>query len=261
MSAATAPTAPTTSESAPVDVSGDRIPFARLVGLELRKMVDTRAGMWMLVVMAGMSFLVAAGLVVWGEGSGTAFPTFLGLIVMPTMLLLPIVGIMSATQEWAHRTGLVTFALVPRRGRVLAAKVAGALVLCLVLLAAAGAAAVLGTLLAGGELTLTGISLVGIVLAGLVYTLQGVAFGAAFLNTPVAIVTSLVLPTVWTVLTATIGWMGDVARWLDLNLVAAPLTEGSMTGESWAQLATATAVWVGIPLAIGTHRVLMREVK
>ncbi|MBA4083728.1 MAG: hypothetical protein C0493_02065 [Kytococcus sp.] len=69
------------------------------------------------------------------------------------------------------------------------------------------------------------------------------------------------LPTVWTVLTAMISWMGDVARWLDLNLVTAPLTEGSMTGESWAQLATGTAFWVGIPLAIGTHRILTREVK
>ena len=128
-------------------------------------------------------------------------------------------------------------------------------------IARAGIAAMLGTLLGGGEFTLTGVSLAGVVLAGLLYTMQGVAFGAAFLNTPIAIVSSLVLPTVWTVLTAMSERMSDVARWLDLQLVTGPLTEGTMTGENWGQLATATAVWVGLPMAIGTYRILTREVK
>ncbi|MGN7249258.1 ABC transporter permease [Janibacter anophelis] len=250
-----------TEAAAPVDISGDRIPFVRLVVIELRKMVDTRAGMWMLITMAGISFLVAAGLLLWGEDGGEPFTNFLGLIVMPTMILLPIMGIMSATQEWSQRTGLATFTLVPRRGRIIAAKIAAALVLCLLLLTAAGAAAALGTALGGGEFSLTGISLAGVVLAGLIYTLQGVAFGAAFLNTPIAIVSSLVLPTVWTVLTAMSTWMSDAAQWLDLNVVTGPLTTGTMTGENWAQLATASLVWVGLPLAIGTHRILTREVK
>lgn len=217
--------------------------------------------MRMLIAMAAISFLVAGGLLLWGQDGGEPFTSFLGLIVTPTMILLPIMGIMSATQEWSQRTGLATFSLVPRRGRVIAAKVAASLVLSLVLLAAAGIAATLGTLLGGGEFTLTGVSLAGVVLAGLLYTMQGVAFGAAFLNTPIAIVSSLVLPTVWTVLTAMSERMSDVARWLDLQLVTGPLTEGTMTGENWGQLATATAVWVGLPMAIGTYRILTREVK
>ena len=53
----------------------------------------------------------------------------------------------------------------------------------------------------------------------------------------------------------------DVAAWLDLQLVTGPLTEGTMTGENWGHLATATAVWVGLPMAIGTYRILTREVK
>lgn len=263
MTTTTAPSTTTdpTPAPAPIGLAGDRIPFVRLVSIELRKMVDTRAGMWMLIAMAAISFLVAGGLLLWGQDGGEPFTSFLGLIVTPTMILLPIMGIMSATQEWSQRTGLATFSLVPRRGRVIAAKVAASLVLSLVLLAAAGIAATLGTLLGGGEFTLTGVSLAGVVLAGLLYTMQGVAFGAAFLNTPIAIVSSLVLPTVWTVLTAMSERMSDVARWLDLQLVTGPLTEGTMTGENWGQLATATAVWVGLPMAIGTYRILTREVK
>lgn len=263
MTTTTAPSTTTdpTPAPAPIGLAGDRIPFVRLVSIELRKMVDTRAGMWMLITMAAISFLVAGGLLLWGQDGGEPFTSFLGLIVTPTMILLPIMGIMSATQEWSQRTGLATFSLVPRRGRVIAAKVAASLVLSLVLLVAAGIAATLGTLLGGGEFTLTGVSLAGVVLAGLLYTMQGVAFGAAFLNTPIAIVSSLVLPTVWTVLTAMSERMSDVARWLDLQLVTGPLTEGTMTGENWGQLATATAVWVGLPMAIGTYRILTREVK
>jgi ABC-2 type transport system permease protein len=36
--------------------------------------------------------------------------------------LLPVLGILSVTGEWRHRTALTTFALEPRRLRVLAAK-------------------------------------------------------------------------------------------------------------------------------------------
>lgn len=263
MSTATAPIESTQVPTpAPVDVTGDRVPFTRLVGIELRKMVDTRAGMWMLVVMTTIGFLIAGGLVIWGQGGEDhAFSTFLGFIFMPMVMLLPIMGIMSSTQEWSQRTGLATFTLVPRRGRVVGAKVAAAVALCLVLLLAGALAASLATLVSGGDFTLTGLSLAGLVLAAVIYTLQGVAFGAALLSTPMAIVASLALPTIWTILTAMIQRMQDVAAWLDLQLVTGPLTEGTMTGENWGQLATATAFWVGLPMAIGTYRILTREVK
>lgn len=261
-SATTARPPASAAERPPVDISGDRIPFVRLVSIEVRKMVDTRAGMWMLITMAAIGFLIAGGLVIWGQGGDDhAFSTFLGFIFMPMVMLLPIMGIMSATQEWSQRTGLATFTLVPRRGRIVAAKVAAALVLCLVLLVAAAMAASLATLVSGGEFSLAGVSLAGLVIAALIFTLQGVAFGAAFLNTPIAIVASLALPTVWTILTSMIERMQDVATWLDLQLVTGPLTEGTMTGENWGQLATAAAFWVGLPLAIGTYRILNREVK
>ncbi len=256
-------TAPeTTTTPPPVDISGDKVPFARLAGLEVRKMVDTRAGMWMLIAMASISFILCAMLLIWGnDAEDTSFSTFLELVSMPLMILLPIMGIMSATQEWSQRTGLATFTLVPRRGRIIAAKCVAALALTAVLLVAGTAAAAVSTLIGGGEFTLAGVSGGGLVLASLIFTLQGVAFGAAFLNTPIAIVSSLALPTVWTILTSMISRMQDIAPWLDLQTVTAPLMSGDMAGKDWAQLGTASIAWVGVPLAIGTYRILTREVK
>lgn len=180
-----------------VDVSGDVIPFGRLVRLEVRKMVDTRAGRWLLIVMAAIGFLVSAVLVVWGEDVDQTFGSYLSFIALPLTVLLPIMGIMSATQEWSQRTGLATFTLVPRRGRIVAAKVGASVVLTLALVLAGALAASLATLVSGGDFTLAGLSVIGVVLSAVIFTLQGVAFGSAFLNTPAAIVAVLVLPTVW----------------------------------------------------------------
>lgn len=263
MSTTTAPSTTTdpTPAPAPIDLAGDRIPFARLVGVEVRKMVDTRAGMWMLITMAAISFVVCGVLIAVGEGDDISMATFLGFITMPMLVLLPIMGIMSATQEWSQRTGLATFTLVPRRGRVLSAKVVASLVLALGLLVVAALAAALSTLVSGGDFALEGLSVPGLVLTALIFTLQGVAFGAALLNTALAIVTSLALPTVWTMLTSMSERMSDIAQWLDLNIVTGPLVEGTMTGSDWGHLATGGLAWVGVPLAIGTYRVLTREIK
>ena len=186
--AATAADTADTPTTPPLDIRGDHIPFARLVDVELRKMVDTRAGLWMLVVMAAISVLVCAVLVIWGTPADQTFATYLGMIFIPLTVLLPVLGIMSATQEWSHRTGLATFTLVPRRGRVLTAKAVAALALTLGLLVVAAAASAVATAISGGTFSLTGLSLVGVVLTALLLTLQGVAFGAALLNTPLAIV-------------------------------------------------------------------------
>jgi ABC-2 type transport system permease protein len=156
----------------------------------------------------------------------------------------------------------VTFVLEPRRGRVVLAKALGALSLAVVVLAAAVAASALANVTGGtGEWDVTAAIAGGTVLALLVYVLQGVAFGLLFLNTPVAIVSVLVLPTVWSIATTAISSLQDVGRWLNLDTVTGPLFEGEMAGQDWARLATSAAVWVLLPLAIGTWRVLHREVK
>ena len=112
-----------------------------------------------------------------------------------------------------------------------------------------------------GEWDLTAAVGGGLVLALMIYVLQGVAFGLLFLNTPVAIVSVLVLPTAWTILTQMFTSLATVGEWLDMDSVTGPLFAGEMAGRDWAQLGTAVAAWVLLPLAIGTWRVLHREVK
>ncbi|MGL4177759.1 MAG: hypothetical protein ACRCSN_17005 [Dermatophilaceae bacterium] len=51
-----------------------------------------------------------------------------------------------------------------------------------------------------------------------------------------------------------------VAEWLDLSRATEPLLAGSMAGQNWAQLGTASLVWLGVPLAVGTWRVMTMEV-
>lgn len=265
------PTVGPASAARPV-VSPDKdgrpgVPLSRLINVELRKMVDTRAGRWMLIVMSAISLLVVTVLLIWGEASEMTYGTFLGFTSLPLVMLLPIVGIMAATAEWSQRTGLVTFTLEPRRGRVIVAKIVAAVALGLIVTASAFAASALANVIgggvAGGDGTwdVTWTVAVGVIVAFAIYVLQGLAFGFVFLNTPFAIVASLILPTVWTVATSLIGALEGPSKWLDLNQVTGPLFEGTMTGENWGQLATSFGVWVLLPLAIGSYRVMRREVK
>lgn len=238
------------------------VPFARTFRAELRKMVDTRAGRWMVIVMAAVAVLILAGFVIWGPAEDASFRGLLELSTLPLAMLLPIIGIMAATAEWSQRTGLVTFVLEPRRGRVVLAKALAALVLAAVVLAAAVVASAVANLVGGtGEWDVTAAVGGGLTLALLIFVLQGVAFGLLFLNTPVAIVSVLVLPTVWSIATMAVSSLEEAGRWLNLDMVTQPLFAGDMTGRDWAQLATASAVWVLLPLAVGTYRVLHREVK
>ncbi|WP_210650581.1 hypothetical protein [Nocardioides sp. SYSU D00065] len=254
--------APTQSVSPAAPLEGPPgVPFARTLRAELRKMVDTRAGRWMVIVMAAIAALVLAAFVIWGPAGDATFRSLLELSTLPLALLLPVLGIMAATAEWTQRTGLVTFTLEPRRGRVVLAKALAALLLALVVLAVATAAAALANLAGGGAWDLTAAVAGGLVLALLIYVLQGVAFGLLFLNTPVAIVSVLVLPTAWTIATQIFGSLDDVGEWLDMDSVTRPLFAGEMAGRDWAQLTTGVAAWVLLPLAVGTYRVLRREVK
>lgn len=243
------------------------IPFRRLLRVELRKMVDTRAGRWMLIVMSAISLLVVTVTLIWGNGIDLTFGTLLGLTSLPLIVLLPIVGIMAATSEWSQRTGLVTFTLEPRRGRVVAAKVCAGVILGLTVVAASFAAAAAAHLCAivfrdaSADWEMSWKVVLGFLVTMTIFVVQGLAFGFAILNTPVAIVATILLPTVWSIASSVSARLDTAGRWLDLNRTVDPLMSGSMTGSDWAHLGTASALWIALPLAIGTWRVLTREVK
>lgn len=252
------------STSTSTDVLQGRpgVPFARTLRAELRKMVDTRAGFWMVVVMTAIAAIILVAVVIWGSADDASFSGLLQLATLPLAMVLPILGVMAATAEWSQRTGLVTFALEPRRGRVVLAKALASLAFAVVVLAFAFLASALVNVVAGtGEWDLSAAAAGGVTLALMLYVLQGVAFGLLLLNTPVAIVAVLVLPSVWSIATTLVSGLEEVGAWINLDRVTVPLFAGEMGGRDWAQLATGVAVWVLLPLAVGTYRVLHREVK
>lgn len=245
------------------------LPFARLLRTELRKTVDTRAGRWLLVVIAALTVL-AMGLAMWlARDGGASYPMLLTTAILPQAVLLPVLGILTAASEWSQRTALVTFTQEPRRMRVMAAKTLAALGLGLGVVALtfglAALAHVTSAGLAGGEIDLDvpWHLYVGVVVLQVVYVLMGVAFGALLLNVPLAIAAFFVLPVLISVATMSIGWLSERAGWIDPNVAAAPFTtlRQAPTGEQWQQLGVTSIWWVLIPLALGLWRVARREVK
>lgn len=101
----------------------------------------------------------------------------------------------------------------------------------------------------------------GFVVAMTVFVIQGLAFGFALLITPLAIVASILLPTIWSIVAGISERLNSIGAWLDPSRTVEPLMSGTMTGEQWAHLGTSSLVWIGIPMLIGAWRVLTREVK
>ena len=266
----TAESALPTAAKVPTRIPGDRpatgVPFGRLVHVELRKMLDTRAGQWLMIGI-GAIIAVALAIMFFTKGGEHPFGEYLQATTMPMALILPVVGILAVTSEWSQRTGLVTFGLEPRRMRVAWAKLLSALT---VGVAAFALSLVLAGIAHQAAITFRGItgdwSIDALVLLGaggfvLLGIAQGVGFGMLFKNTPAAIVVFFILPTAWSILGSMVSWLADAATWLDMQHTMQPLFEGSLTGEQWAQLGTSVALWVVAPLAVGIWRLTRAEVK
>ena len=257
----------TTALAAParVDVSGvhARPGLGRLVAVELRKMVDTRAGFWLQVAMVALTVVAVVARIVTGDAADHTFAAVLDVGLKPAAVLLPVVGILLVTSEWSQRTGMITFALVPKRSRVLGAKLIAAILLSVATLllcagivgagVAAAAPGVEGTW--SGAATLVGQS--SVYLTGGMIT--GVAFGMVLLASAPAIVALFALPIAWTGV-ASLSFLADAAPWLDTRLGLGPLTQEVVDGTQWAQAGTSLALWMLLPLLIGTWRITRREI-
>jgi len=242
-----------------------KVGFGRLTLVELRKLADTRAGLWLLIVIGLGAAGTAAIMLGFAPDAEQTFNQFFQFGLLPTSVLLPVLGILSMTSEWSQRTALATFTLVPARGRVIAAKLAaGALIAVAATAVTFGIAAagnLLGIALGGdGNWSMSAALLGQAVLGQVVYVLMGLGFGALLMNSPLAIVTYFALPTLWSVLGEVIKGLRSVAGWLDLNATSLPLSEPGMTGDQWARFAVSAAVWVVVPVVLGTVRALRREV-
>ena len=140
----------TTTLAAPIRVNTAgvhaRPGLGRLVAVELRKMVDTRAGFWLQVAMVALTVVVVVVRLLVGDAADHTFQSVLDAGLQPAAVLLPVLGILLVTSEWSQRTGLITFALVPVRSRVLGAKLIASLLLAVAMLAMSVAVVAAGVL-------------------------------------------------------------------------------------------------------------------
>ena len=233
----------------------------RLTRVELRKSADTRAGFWLMLVLVLLAAAVVVLQAVFADDIDRNFEPLLSSAIQVVSVILPVLGILLVTSEWSQRTGLTTFALVPQRERVIAAKVIGAAILAVFAVAACVVVAAIGNLFTGGDWSLGAGELGRLTLYELIGMLGGVAFGLAFLNSALAIVMYFVIPIGWSILGEAVPWLDKPADCLDLSRPMSTLAEGQMTGTDWAQLGTAAAVWVGVVLVIGLIRLMRTELK
>jgi ABC-type transport system involved in multi-copper enzyme maturation permease subunit len=239
-------------------------PLARLVWIELRKAVDTRAGRWLLVLVGLVALLTAVLTAVTKPASNHNLPHVLGNTSQLVAILLPVLGILLVTSEWSQHTALTTFTLVPRRSRIIAAKAAaGALlaaaatVVCVAVTAVVLGAADHGQ---GGLWQDPGRAIGYALVFQILNVLLGVGFGVLFRSTPVAVVTYFVIPTAWSILTGTVSALAATGRWLDPSTAWNHLAGGTMTATTWAQVATTAAAWIALPALAGGWQVLHRPV-
>ncbi len=247
------------------------VPLRRVVGVELRKMFDTRSGFWLMASIAITALASTVGMILFAPHDQLTYYAFAKAVGLPMTVILPIIAVLSITGEWSQRTGLTTFTLVPHRHRVILAKVVASVTV--------GVVSMLFALLVGVVGNLVGPAVVGtdpvwdvtvphvltIVLGSLVSLLTGTALGLLFRSSPAALVgylvLALLLPTVFGLLAASRPGFQDVDPWVDLNRAQAPLFDGTIAGEQWAQIAVATALWALLPALTGLLTLRRSEVK
>lgn len=244
--------------------AADRRPgFGRLTRIELRKMLDTRSGLWFSVAVAVVTLITVLITSQVKGGHDATLARLFNNSVEPAAILLPVLGVLLVCGEWSQRTMLTTFTLVPHRGRILRAKVAASVVV-------GGAAFVicLACSIMFGELFPapggSGSLSIVVLAQGLVFLTAtmviGVAFGTAIMVSAPAIVIYLALPTAWDALSSTIQPLKTLSHWLAIGPTLGPLATHAFSATDWARAGTTLALWLALPLAVGGWRFARRDV-
>jgi len=263
----------TTTALQPQFAETSRVPLTTLVKVELRKMVDTRAGFWLLGITAALVVIAnVVALIIFSvqDITDAQYGTFITITSYVSSIFLPILGIMLITQEWGQRTGMVSFTLEPHRDRVIWSKALAGLVLslgCIVLGLVVGLVMnLLYGALQGPIGWDIGIKYIGgFVLSQAIAMLAGFALAALFLNTAAAIVLyfvyTLLLPGIFELLANLMSGFASVRPWIDFQSAQGPLGDASMSGSDWGHLLVSGLIWLVLPLVIGLARIMRAEVK
>lgn len=247
------------------------IPMTRLVGVELRKMFNTRSGFWLMASIGIACVLATTATILFAPDDELTQDSFSAAISFPMAVILPMVAILSVTSKWTQRSGLTTFTLVPNRARVIGAKVLATLAIAIasmfVALAVGALGDIVGSTIAGVD---TGWDLglqqfLLIILGNVLGMLVGFMLGIVIRNSSGAIVgyfvISFVLPGLFMALSNFQEWFEDVWPWVDFTYAQSPLFGGDVTATEWANLGVTGLIWLVIPMAIGLRVVMRSEVK
>ena len=243
---------------------GPRQRFLPLVRIELRKMVDTRSGRWLLIAILALS-LTALG---WGLThlpDGTLrFDEVLDLALVPVDIILPVIGIMAMTSEWTQRTALTTFTLSPRRIPVLLAKLVAAVALAMATVAVVVGFAFAATAI-GGVIGSNGASyhnvlraISGSAIADGLNVLMAAGIGLVATVTAVGVLAYYVAPTAWALVGT--GLLHSNSRWLDIFETFDNVSSFNLGGHV-PQTITSMAFWIVLPVTAGLFLANRREVK
>jgi ABC-type transport system involved in multi-copper enzyme maturation permease subunit len=249
---------------APVGAAGRdaRPSLARLTKVELRKMVNTRSGFWLVLAVVGLTLLSVLITALAAHEDQKTFSHILSNALAPAGILLPVIGILLVSSEWSQRTALVSFALVPGRARLIGAKVLAGIALALAATVVAVVLAAFGTAIASTDVAHQWSLPLGLLLQDVFYVVIsmviGIAFGAALLSSAPAIVVYFAVPIALSAL-GSIHSIAGVIEWINVGESAGPLTERLLSGQDWGQVMTTLVVWLVIPLAIGLWRITRRD--
>ena len=247
--------------------------MTRLVHSELLKLRTTRTARVLLTLAAaGTAALVAIVLLLAGRpGQPALGPDALRLLVLvpaqPLTLAALVLGVLGMAGELRHGTATSTFLVTPKRGRVVAAKLAAAAVTGLAM-AAASSAAVLAVGLPwlrakGIEVAIAdpGVAarVAGLAVAVALYAVLGTGLGALLRNQVAAVVVGLLW---WTqgverVLTGILHQPG-LERWLPMGAASALTAPGDGTLPMWAGALVFAAYGLGLAL-LGGRLVARRD--
>jgi ABC-type transport system involved in multi-copper enzyme maturation permease subunit len=257
-----------------LDVSGTPgIPFSRLFLVELRKAVDTRAGRWLIGITVGTALLaeVIYLIVAVNKDLDGSYGSFVAASAFVSSFLLPILGIMLVSSEWSQRTAMTTFALEPRRMRVVVAKMVAGMSLTAFVVAFALVMGLVFVLLFSAfqgqspDWTFGWAGFTGFVINQTFAMIGGFALASLLLNTPAAIVVYVVykyvLPGLFALGSALMVWFSHVAPWLDFQSASSNLYDLPISASQWWQLVVSGLLWLALPLAIGLWRIGRAEVK
>ena len=230
--------------------------------VELRKLVDTPSGLILLGVGALLTGAFGGGQVLFRDD--VTYGSIARMAGVPGAMLVPVLAVLLVTAERSQHTALTTYALVPRRSAVLAAKALAVVTIAVAVTAltliAAAVIAPVGAVIVGHEIpwTVDWTSLGWFTLASVVTALSGYGIALLVDNGPAAIVIVLVWPFLDTTLSI-VPEIGRVLNWADVGAVLR--LEHGITDVAVGQAITGFTVWVVVPIMLGWFRTLRSEVR